>query len=205
MNQSDIRSTETDQEQGPGTDALIPLYERLLAEKDSRISGLETALSHERGKQRNGLWPDLRAGFIGYMLGVPLGLVKSLAAQAFITHTASTMVFSFLAIYFSSVVAFAFFMGRRVYRNRKAALQVGPVASHAVQLFYSVVLSFAVTISILTGPHSSSRDLEGATCLLLASLGTAGYNYWQMRADTKRVGKPLPSLLQIGAWLNLTT
>jgi len=64
-------------------------------------------------------------------------------AQAFITHTASAMALLFLAIYFSAVGFFAFFMVRRVYRGWKVARQVGLEASYAVQLFYCAVLSFA--------------------------------------------------------------
>lgn len=203
MDQSSRKPTTSSQEQRPNADAQIALYERLLVEKESRITELTAALNHERHKQRSSIWPDLRAGFIGYLLGLPLGLVKSLATQAFITHTASMMVFSFLAIYFSSVAAFVFLMGRRVYRNWKAARQVGPEASCAVQLFYSVVLSFAVTMEIITSPHGSHRDLAGATWLILTGLGAVGYNYWRMWVYTNRVGKPLPRLPQIGAWLRL--
>jgi hypothetical protein len=203
MKQSDVSPTASVQRRESEPDARIALYEHLLAERDSRISELTTALNHERGKQRSGIWPDLRAGFIGYLLGLPLGLVKPLAAQAFITHTASMMVFSFLVIYFSSAAALVFFMGRKVYRNWKAARQVGPEASYAVQFFYSVVLSFAITMEIITGPHDSDRNLAGATWVLVASLGAADYNYWRMRVHTKRAGKPLPGLPQIGSWLHL--
>ena len=164
---------------------------------------LTTALNHERSKQRISVWPDLGAGFIGYLLGLPLSRVKSLAAQAFITHTASMIVFSFLAIYFSSVAAFIFFMCRRVYRNREAARQVSPEASYAVQLLYSVVLSFAITMEIISGPHGFQRDLSGTTWFLLTSLGAVGYNYWRLWVHTKCVGKPLPILPQISAWFNL--
>ena len=142
MNENDGKRTASDQRQAPEMDARIGLYERLLAEKDgilaeknNRISDLTTALSHERPKTRSGVWPDLRAGLIGYGLGVPLGIVKSLMAQAFITHTASAMALLFLAIYFSSVSLFAFFMVRRVYRSWRTARQVGLEASYAVQFF----------------------------------------------------------------------
>ncbi len=203
MNQSDGERSALNQRQDSETAARIALYERLLAERDSRINDLTMALGHERLSHRSGIWPDMRAGLIGYALGVPLGLVKSLAFQAFVTHTASMMVLLFLSIYFSLVAAFAFFMVRRVYRNRIAAQQIGPEAAYAVQFFYSVILSFAITMEIITSPHSSSRDLTGTTWLLLASLGAAGYNYWRMRVYTRHAGKPLPSLPQIGSWLNL--
>lgn len=143
MNQSDRAPSASNQRQEPETDARIALYERLLAERDSRISDLTMTLSHEHLKPRSGIWPDLRAGLIGCGLGVPLGFVKSLVTQAIITHKASTIVLLFLAIYFSAVGFFAFFMVRRVYRGWKVARQVGLEASYAVQLFYCAVLSFA--------------------------------------------------------------
>ena len=184
-------------------DASIALYERLLAEKNERISELTVALEHERARPRSGIWPDLRAGFIGFLLGIPLGFVKSLVTQAFVTHTASVLVFSFLAIYFSLVATFAFFLVRRVYRNRKAAQRVGPEASYAVQLFYSVVLSFAITMEIITGPHPSGANLPGLLWLLFGSIGAVAYNFLRLKAYTNGAGKPLPSLLQVSAWLAL--
>ena len=201
MGKIEERCTEAKHEKMP--DCHTNLYERLLSEKDERINELTAALEHERTRPRSGVWPDLRAGFIGFVLGIPLGFVKSLVTQAFVTHTASMMVFSFLAIYLSSVAAFVFFMVRRVYRNRKAARQVGLEAAYAVQTFYCLVLSFAITMEIITSPYGSSRDLAGTTWLLLASLGAAGYNYWRIRVHTRRTGKPLPSLLQVSAWLAL--
>ena len=161
------------------------------------------ALEHERNRPRSGIWPDLRAGFIGFVLGIPLGFVKSLVTQAFVTHTASVLVFSFLAIYFSSVATFAFFLVRRVYRNRKAAQRVGPEASYAVQLFYSVVLSFAITMEIIAGTYPSSVNLPGSLWLLFGSLGAFAYNFLRLKAYTNGAGKPLPSLLQVSAWLAL--
>ena len=113
------------------------------------------------------------------------------------------MVFSFLAIYFSSVAAFAFFMVRRVYHNRKAAQRVGPEASYAVQLFYSVVLSFAITMEIIAGTYPSSVNLPGSLWLLFGSLGAAAYNFLRLRALTNGAGKPLPSLSQVSSWLAL--
>jgi len=210
MNENDGKRTASDQRQAPEMDARIALYERLLAEKDgilaeknNRISDLTTALSHERLKTRRGIWPDFRAGLIGYGLGVPLGFVKSLVTQAFITHTASAMVLSFLAIYFSSVSLFAFFMVRRVYRSWKAARRVSSEASYAVQLFYCVVLSFAMTMEIVTNPYGPSASIAGIKWFLIGSLSAAGYNFLRLRADTKRSRKPLPGLSQISDWLAL--
>ena len=58
-------------------------------------------------------------------------------------------------------------------------------------------------MEIVTGPNRSGEDLTGTEWFLLASLGAVGYNYWRMRLHMKRIGEPMPSLPQIGAWLNL--